>query len=65
MDTKSRPDKISVSQVKNFCKYGLILPELNIGYYNNKVLLDKDFKRDDEKSEAVESYWDRREQKRK
>lgn len=44
MNTKNGSEKISISEVKKFCRYGLVLSEMNIGYYNDKVLGDKEFK---------------------
>jgi hypothetical protein len=44
MNTKNVSEKISISEVKKFCRYGLVLSEMNIGYYNDKVLGDKEFK---------------------
>jgi hypothetical protein len=41
MNTDKVSEKISISEVKKFCRYGLVLSEMNIGYYNDKVLGDK------------------------
>ena len=57
MDTPNKPDKISISQVKKFCRYGLILPELNIGYFNDKLEADKEFRMLWDK----DSFWGQRE----
>jgi hypothetical protein len=62
MDTQNRSSKISISEVNKFCRYGLVLSEMNIGYYNNKVLGDEEFKHF---ASNWDSQWSSRKAQRK